>query len=66
MNNPLNQGPRIAVVSWTLAAVAILFVAARLYTRLFITRKPGWDDAFIFFSLVGTCSACFVFRRGPA
>ncbi|PYH73051.1 uncharacterized protein BO88DRAFT_176241 [Aspergillus vadensis CBS 113365] len=50
---PDDKGPQITAVSWSFGSVAIIVVAIRLYTRLILTRKAGWDDFFIVLSLVG-------------
>ncbi|KAL3475963.1 hypothetical protein BJX99DRAFT_151052 [Aspergillus californicus] len=54
-----DQFPSITAVSWSLGSVAIIVVILRLYTRVFVTRRPGWDDFFIAFSLASAivCSA---------
>lgn len=49
---PDDKGPQITAVSWSFGSVAIIVVAIRLYTRLILTRKAGWDDFFIVLSLV--------------
>lgn len=40
------------IVGIVLSSIAILLVAARIYSRLFITRAPGIDDVLILISLV--------------
>lgn len=47
-----SQAEGITVVSWTLGSIAVVAVGARLFSRIFLTRNIGWDDAFIVFSLV--------------
>lgn len=47
-----DQSASITAASWTLGAVSIMIVGLRLYTRLLLTRLPGWDDFFITLSLV--------------
>lgn len=37
--------------------LACLVVALRLYTRLFIVRRSGWDDAFICIACVSILTA---------
>ncbi|PYH31770.1 uncharacterized protein BO87DRAFT_428414 [Aspergillus neoniger CBS 115656] len=49
---PDDKGPQITAVSWSFGSVAIIVVAIRLYTRLILTRKAGWDDFFIVLSLL--------------
>lgn len=41
----------VTITFTVLAGVAVLL---RLYSRLFIARSAGWDDAFICFALVWT------------
>jgi hypothetical protein len=50
--NPKTRGPALAIVNYTLAAVTIITVALRLYTRVFIKRWFGLDDVFIILALV--------------
>ncbi|GLA42463.1 hypothetical protein AnigIFM63309_010998 [Aspergillus niger] len=49
---PVDKGPQITAVSWSFGGVAIIVVTIRLYTRLILTRKAGWDDFFIVLSLL--------------
>ncbi|KAI2851435.1 hypothetical protein CBS12448_8518 [Aspergillus niger] len=49
---PADKGPQITAVSWSFGGVAIIVVTIRLYTRLILTRKAGWDDFFIVLSLL--------------
>lgn len=44
--------------SWALAALAMTFVAARIYCRACITRKIWWDDWAIIFTMVSSRSSC--------
>lgn len=50
--NPKTRGPALAIVNYTLAAVTIITVLLRLYTRVFIKRWFGLDDVFIILALV--------------
>ncbi|KAL4780574.1 hypothetical protein BJX76DRAFT_364175 [Aspergillus varians] len=54
-----DQSASISAASWTLGSVSIIVVGLRLYTRLFLTRLPGWDDFFIALSLASAlvCSS---------
>ncbi|KAL4881779.1 hypothetical protein BJY04DRAFT_217845 [Aspergillus karnatakaensis] len=54
-----DQSVSITAVSWSLGALSTLMVGIRLYTRVTVTRKPGWDDFFIALSLASAivCSA---------
>ncbi|KAI1465193.1 uncharacterized protein F4812DRAFT_462036 [Daldinia caldariorum] len=40
-------GPTINIIAWMGAGVSTVFVILRLYSRLFITRAPDWDDVVI-------------------
>ena len=40
--------------SWALAAIAMTFVAARVYCRTCITRKIWWDDWAIVITMVSS------------
>lgn len=45
--DPPNRGPGVVYCAIILASIGVLVVAARLYSRLFITRAPGIDDLLI-------------------
>lgn len=47
-----SRGSAILVISWLSVAVAIFFVACRLYTRLRITRNAALDDVLVAASVV--------------
>ncbi|PVI02161.1 hypothetical protein DM02DRAFT_653786 [Periconia macrospinosa] len=47
-----NAGPAINAVNWTEASLGILVLFARLYTRIFIVRKLGWDDLCIVLAVI--------------
>jgi hypothetical protein len=40
------------ITSILLASMGIVMVAARLYSRVFITKAPGFDDFLIVFALL--------------
>ena len=42
-----NLGPVFLGVDWALFSLSTIMVLLRLYTRLWITRNFGWDDATI-------------------
>ena len=53
-NNPLhteasseNLGPAFLGVDWAVFSLSTIVVVLRLYTRTWITRNFGWDDATI-------------------
>lgn len=43
--NDGNLGPMVIALDFTVFAVSTTVVFIRLYTRLWITRNFGWDDA---------------------
>lgn len=47
-----NRGPEILAVSWVFTSLAIIVVSLKLFTRTYILHGLGWDDFFIFLSLV--------------
>ena len=50
--NPQTQGPALMAVTILLSAVGVFTVAARVYSRIVITKVPGLDDALAVGSLV--------------
>jgi hypothetical protein len=42
----------VLVVAWVMTGLAIFTVGVKLFARAKIVRIVGWDDFFIFFSLV--------------
>lgn len=42
-----NLGPVFLGVDWAIFSVSTIVVVIRLYTRIWITRNVGWDDALI-------------------
>ena len=42
-----NRAAWLNSVAWAEVSVSTIFVASRLYSRIRITRNPGWDDWFI-------------------
>ncbi|RAH81160.1 hypothetical protein BO86DRAFT_363261 [Aspergillus japonicus CBS 114.51] len=55
----INKATEIEVVSWIFGSIASLAVVLRLYTRIWLTQKAGWDDGFIIVSLANAlvCSS---------
>ncbi|RAH43924.1 uncharacterized protein BO95DRAFT_515985 [Aspergillus brunneoviolaceus CBS 621.78] len=47
----IDKGTEIEAVSWIFGSIASLAVVLRLYTRIWLTQKAGWDDGFIIVSL---------------
>jgi hypothetical protein len=50
--DPVTEGPALTLIGIILSGITIPLVAARIYSRLFITRAPGIDDLLILISLV--------------
>ncbi|KAJ5780539.1 hypothetical protein N7457_005699 [Penicillium paradoxum] len=46
----------VLAITVIFTALAAVFVALRLYTRLFIVKTPGWDDVLISCALVVDCA----------
>jgi len=42
--NPENRGPALLIVEFTILPVALICLALRLYVRIFVVRRSGWDD----------------------
>lgn len=51
----LNSSHRPSVLGGTISSLVIasLFVAARIFTRLKIVKRFGWDDGWIILAWVG-------------
>ena len=50
--NPETRGDEIPLMEMILLAICYVVVALRLYTRTFVTKSFGWDDALIIFNMV--------------
>lgn len=48
----MDQGPTLLAVSWTLAAIGIVVIVLRLFTRLKFNHALRIDDYFILLSQV--------------
>jgi len=46
------HGPDVIIVTVVSTAVALAFVATRMYARVFVVRSVGWDDYIILASAV--------------
>ncbi|KIW17983.1 hypothetical protein PV08_02269 [Exophiala spinifera] len=55
--NPPTRGPGLEVVSILFSIVGLAVVATRIYSRLLITRAPGWDDFLIVVGLAFSIAA---------
>ncbi|KAL8764616.1 MAG: hypothetical protein Q9194_006944 [Teloschistes cf. exilis] len=55
-NNPPSQGWRVTVADLVSLSFAFVFVLARLFTKFFLVKAPGWDDctAFEVYPLIQT------------
>ncbi|PYI36778.1 hypothetical protein BP00DRAFT_385678 [Aspergillus indologenus CBS 114.80] len=55
----IDKGTEIEVISWISGSIASLAVVLRLYTRIWLTQKAGWDDGCIIVSLANAlvCSS---------
>ncbi|KAK6080614.1 integral membrane protein [Seiridium cupressi] len=47
-----NRGPELLIITWVLTGLAIILVALKLFTRQRFLQGLGWDDFFIFLSLI--------------
>lgn len=52
-NNPVTRGDALVVINYIFAAITVITVGLRLYTRTVIKRWFGIDDVFIILALVG-------------
>jgi hypothetical protein len=52
MDKP-SRGPELIGITLFLTIFGAVFVLARLYTRVFVSRTAGWDDFFMGGALVG-------------
>lgn len=43
-NSPNPLGALYIAIATCLLIISTMFVAMRLYTKIFLTRSPGWDD----------------------
>ncbi|KAH7203641.1 hypothetical protein DER44DRAFT_811159 [Fusarium oxysporum] len=48
---------KLCLIAWIFTGMAIITVMTKLFTTVFIFRRPGWDDLMIVFSLVGSIVA---------
>ena len=61
----VSLGPRVNALNWTLCGIALLIVCARIYTRIRIVRKTGWDDWVMVLAMVGRFLSPWIKGRGP-
>ena len=50
--NPETRGNGIPTMEMILLAICFAVVALRVYTRAFVTKSFGWDDALIIFNML--------------
>jgi len=43
--DPVVEGPALEIVGIVLGVIVVLLVTARLYSRIFLIKAPGTDDA---------------------
>jgi hypothetical protein len=51
-----SRGVEINVIGWVFTGIAIATVGLKLFARGHLSNNLGWDDFFIFFSMVSTVS----------
>ena len=53
-DDPVSRGPAIRAICYAFIVLMWPFVFLRLYSKLYVIRKPGWDDGKINFPLTQT------------
>jgi hypothetical protein len=53
MNMNDQRSTEVIVIAWVFTGIATATVAMKIFARAHITKQLGWDDFFIFFSMVG-------------
>ncbi|KAI1736359.1 hypothetical protein F4680DRAFT_432623 [Xylaria scruposa] len=53
----ISRGYIINIIAWVGAGISTTCVLLRIYSRLFIIRHPGWDDAIVGFTALLNISA---------
>ena len=53
-----NVGPAVNVFTWLLGVAVVLFVVARLTTKVYLAQALGLDDSFIITAAVSTMPIC--------
>ncbi|KAF4450605.1 hypothetical protein F53441_6266 [Fusarium austroafricanum] len=48
---------KLCLIAWNFTGMTIITVMVKLFTAVFIFRRPGWDDFVIVLSLVGSIVA---------
>ncbi|KAL6721939.1 hypothetical protein ACLMJK_001044 [Lecanora helva] len=47
-----DKGPSIEAVIWIFTSIALLTAVSRVFSRLKLTRNPGWDDFWIVIAMI--------------
>ena len=50
------------VIIWVVTSIALIATVLRLYTRAFVVKRLGWDDALILFGMVGAVLLYGIFQ----
>lgn len=53
-----SRGSEINLIGWVFTGIAIAAVGLKLFARGHMARDLGWDDFFIFFSMVRVWPSC--------
>ncbi|KAL1640293.1 hypothetical protein SLS58_007109 [Diplodia intermedia] len=57
----MTTGHDAVVGCFVCAVIATVFVGLRIYTRLFISRHPGWDDNMVVLALLFAIALCPIY-----
>ena len=58
-----NRQTEVLVVAWVMTGAAVMTVGIKLFARARIVHVVGWDDFFIFLSLVWSCCTAFPSKK---
>ena len=61
--NPETHGPALTIVNSVFLGLATIAIVLRVYTRLFVRKWFGWDDAFIILAYVSRVSVLVVLSK---
>ena len=50
--NPVSRGQGLLITQIVLVPLALLVLVARLYVRLYMVKRPGWDDWLMVMAMV--------------
>lgn len=53
----ISRGYIINIVAWVGGGVSTICVVLRIYSRIYIIQRPGWDDAIVGFTMLLNVSA---------